>query len=200
MKKNSTGFVALRLLIVLTLVCGGVYPGLITLIVQGSFPEKAGGSLVVVNGRIAGSKWLAQSNPGPGYLHARPSSCSNNTMPGSGSNFAFSSTTFRDSVSKREDRFRKDNGLSVHQTVPSDMLFASGSGLDPHISPDAARLQAARIALARHLNVQERHRLEEWVDRMIEPRQFGFLGERRVNVFLLNYLLDNSKGFNNFKE
>jgi K+-transporting ATPase ATPase C chain len=96
-------------------------------------------------------------------------------------------------------RFRQENGLADTTRVPAEMLFSSGSGLDPHISPAAARLQINRIALQRQLNAKQRKQLAEAVERAVEHRQLGFLGEPRVNVFVLNYLLYNSNGFDNFK-
>lgn len=192
-------FAAARLLLAMTLVCGGIYPLLITGVASGFFHRQAAGSLVVSSGRIVGSQLLAQGSPAAIYFHPRPSACGYNTLPGFGSNFALSSAAFRDSVAVRRTRFQRENGLPADAAVPVDMLCASGSGLDPHISPEAARMQIARIALARHLEVQARQQLEACVERMTEQRQWGVLGQPRVNVLLLNLLLYNSEEFNTFK-
>jgi K+-transporting ATPase ATPase C chain len=198
MKTNHTGLMAIRLLFVLTLLCGGIYPGLITLSAKLFCPTASQGDLVKVQGRVAGAKLLAQRAPSHGYFQPRPSACGYSTLPGAGSNYAWSSAAWRDSVAVRETRFRRENGLADTVPVPPDMLYSSGSGLDPHISPEAARLQISRIAEERQLNAHQRKQLEERVERSIEQRQWGFLGEPRVNVFVLNYLLYNSNGFDNF--
>ena len=198
MKKTVSGFIALRLLITLTVLCGGLYPLLITGLAHVFFPQQAGGSLLTQNGRIVGSRLLAQNSADAGYFHPRPSACAYHTLPGFASNFAVSSSAFRDSIAVRQNRLQKENKLSADDVVPVDMLCASASGLDPHISPAAARMQIARIAAARHLNAKTRKRLEEMVEQMTESRQLGFLGEPRVNVLALNFFLDNTNEFSNF--
>jgi len=198
MKNASSASTALRLLLAMTLLCGGVYPLLITILAHTLFPDKATGSLITLNGRVAGSRLIAQPSPAAGYFHPRPSACSYSTLPGSASNFAVSSAAFRDSVTARQIRFRMENELAADEAVPLDMLCASASGLDPHISPAAAKLQLPRIARDRHLPAQARQQLEQLVAQMTEPRQLGFLGEPRINVFALNFMLDNSDEFNNF--
>jgi potassium-transporting ATPase KdpC subunit len=199
MNAVSSGLIAARLLLALTLLCGGIYPLIITVVARCLFPQSSAGSLVAsASGRIMGSRWLAQESPAPIHFHPRPSACGYNTLPGFGSHFAVSSGAFRDSLSARRTRFQRENGLPENAIVPVDMLCASGSGLDPHISPEAAKMQIERIALARHLGVQGRQHLEACVERMIECRQWGFLGQPRVNVFLLNYMLDISKEIDTF--
>jgi potassium-transporting ATPase KdpC subunit len=200
MKTNSAGLIAVRSLVVLTLLCGGIYPGLITIAAKIFWPALSQGDLFIAQDRVAGAKLVAQSTPARGYFQPRPSACGYNTLPGSASNYAPSSAALRDSAAARRMRFRRENGLADTTRVPADMLFSSASGLDPHISPAAARLQINRIAVQRQLNAKQRKQLAEAVERTVEHRQLGFLGEPRINVVELNYLLYNSNGFDNLKE
>lgn len=200
MKKRSSGVIAIRSLLALTLLCGGIYPALITVLAHTFRSSSAAGSMLFSQGRPAGSKWLAQNSTADRYFHSRPSAGGYNTMPGAASNLSLASAAFRDSVSARRVRFLRENGLPDSTAVPTEMLCSSASGLDPHISPAAARLQMERVALARQLDAQQRQQLHMRVEQAVEDRQWGFLGEPRVNVLLLNYQLDNPIGFDTFKQ
>jgi K+-transporting ATPase ATPase C chain len=184
---------------VFTLLCGGLYPLAVTFLAQSLFPKQANGSLVTLNGHPAGSSLLGQKNDHPGYFHGRPSACGYSTLPSGASNAAPTSAALRDSIAHRKSRFLKENGLSVETAVPPEMLCASGSGLDPHISPEAAHLQAGRVALGRGLNAIQKMRLDDLIDGLTESRQWGFLGEPRVNVFRLNLMLDTMPELCNFQ-
>jgi K+-transporting ATPase ATPase C chain len=171
---------------------------LVTLLAQCLFPKQAKGSLVVLNGRLAGSGLLGQKNDNPGYFHPRPSACGYSTLPSGASNAAPTSAALRDSIAHRRIRFLNENGLPAGSAVPPEMLCASASGLDPHVSPEAAHLQEGRIALERGLNDVQKVRLNGLIDSLTVTRQWGFLGEPRVNVFALNLMLDTMSEFSNF--
>lgn len=180
---------------IFTILCGGVYPLVVTLLAQGLFPKQAGGSLETLNGRLVGSKLLAQPFHAPGYFNGRPSACGYSTLPSRASNLASTGAALRDSILERRVRFLKENGLRPDAVVPMEMLTASGSGLDPHISVAAARLQIERIAEQRHMDTAQKLKLNHLVTRMIEPRQWGILGEPRINVVKLNWELNTDSAF-----
>ncbi|MDX2138244.1 MAG: potassium-transporting ATPase subunit KdpC [Chloroflexota bacterium] len=184
----KTILTALRMLVVLTILTGVIYPLFVTLAAQAVFPAQANGSLVNRDGAVIGSSLIGQDmNGDPRYFWSRPSSISYNPLPSSGSNLGPTSAALAETVAARADAFRVTNGLPEGVFVPTDVLFASGSGLDPHISPEAARLQVARVAAARGRTVEQINAL---VDGAIEAPQLGFLGQPRVNVLLLNLTLD----------
>jgi K+-transporting ATPase ATPase C chain len=182
--------IALRIYIGLTLVVGLGYTLAVTAVAQVLLPRQAHGSLVVIDGRARGSSLIGQAFDSPRYFHPRPSAVGYNTLPSGGSNLAVAGLRLRDSVEQRRTAFRQGNGLSDQVPVPVDMLFTSASGLDPHISPQAARLQIGRIAKQRNFSAAQKKTLAALVERSIEPPQLGFLGQRRINVFALNYALD----------
>ncbi len=185
---------ALRALVVFTLLTGVVYPLVVTGIVQIVFPEQANGSLIEVDGVIVGSELIGQQTNDPRYFWGRPSAV--NYMQGSNpsnlassgaTNFGATNETLTALVAERRALLTEVNALGELTTIPDDLLFASGSGLDPHISPDAARLQVERIASARNLDVNQ---VAELVEQLVEAPQLGVLGEARVNVLRLNLALD----------
>jgi K+-transporting ATPase ATPase C chain len=120
-------------------------------------------------------------------------------LPSAAGNQAPTSAALRDSIIQRRLRFRKENGLDTNTVVPVEMLCASGSGLDPHISPGAARLQAGRIAGQRRMNADQRRRLDDLIGSLTERRQLGVLGEPRINVLRLNFMLDHAPEFRMLK-
>jgi K+-transporting ATPase ATPase C chain len=179
-------------LLVWTLLTGLLYPVVITLLAQGAFHQRADGSLVVRDGKIIGSSLLAQQFQGSNYFWPRPSACSYGTGPtgivaSSGSNLGPTSGALQTNALNNAASFISGNNLPSNTVVPVDMVFASGSGLDPHVSAEAARLQVARVAAARGLN---RDSVDALVDKFIEKPQWGIFGEKRVNVLLLNVALD----------
>lgn len=186
--------VGLRMLAVLTILTGVIYPLAVTILAQVIFPEQANGSLLVRNDQVVGSALIGQQTDDPGYFWARPSAVdymqgSNLDHPGSSgaTNYSWTSQALEQAVVQREAAFRQQNGLDDDVSVPTDVLFASGSGLDPHISPEAARLQADRVAAARGL---DRQKVAALVETFVEAPQFGFLGQPRVNVLRLNLALE----------
>ena|SRR3954471_8159071 len=180
---------ALRMVILLTVLTGLVYPGVVTGLCRVLFKDKANGSLVKVNGQIVGSSLIGQGFTKPEYFHGRPSAAGNDGYDASastGSNLGPTSQKLYDRVKASADRFRKENpGFSG--PIPADALTASGSGLDPHISIANAEAQLARVAQARSADPATIRKL---VDAGTENRDFGLLGEPRVNVLKLNLALD----------
>ena len=170
---------SLRIYIILTLLTGILYPLAMTGVVQSLFPRQANGSRIVENGKLVGSDLLVQKFESPRYFWPRPSSADYATVPSGASNKGPTSADLKKSIDERRGKVGKD--------APVDLLTASGSGLDPHISPEAARLQLARVAAARNMSIQK---VTTLVDQAIEPPQLGFLGEPRVNVLKLNLALD----------
>jgi potassium-transporting ATPase KdpC subunit len=180
---------ALRMVIVLTVLTGLVYPGVVTGLCRVLFKDKANGSLVKVNGQIVGSSLIGQGFTKPEYFHGRPSAAGSDGYDASastGSNLGPTSQKLYDRVKASADQFRKENpGFSG--PIPADALTASGSGLDPHISVANAEAQVARVAQARGADPVTIRKL---VDAGTENRDFGLLGEPRVNVLKLNLALD----------
>ncbi len=181
---------ALFMLAIMTLLTGAIYPLVVTGIAQLAFPRQANGSLVMAGESVVGSALLGQANDDPLYFQPRPSATGYGTLPSGGSNLAPTSADLAAAVAQRAADFRAANGLAADTTVPTEMLFASGSGLDPHISPDAARLQVARVAAARGLDEAA---VAALIEQHVEGPQLGILGRPRVNVLLLNLALDELK-------
>lgn len=199
--------ISILMLIILTLVSGVLYPLAVTVVAQVAFPEAANGSLVRRGGEVVGSTLIGQvtytlTEDGEirnldaivRYFWGRPSAV--NDMLGStsdalgssgASNYARTSAALTHLVAQREAAFRTANNIPASIGVPSEMVYASGSGLDPHISPESARLQIERVAAARGL---ERTTVAELVGRFVETPQWGIFGQPRVNVLLLNLALD----------
>jgi len=178
---------SLKLTIVFTVLTGLAYPLLVTGIAQACFRHQANGSLEVRKGQILGSSLLAQKFESQRYFWPRPSASDFGTVPSGASNLGPTSQTQQSNVTARIEAFRSAHAVPKGTPVPSDMVFQSGSGLDPHISPESALLQIHRVANAWHVSDST---LEPLVRRVTEPSQFGFLGEPRVNVLLLNLALE----------
>ncbi len=188
---------AIRMFIALTVLTGAIYPLIVTGIAKAVFPNRASGSLVAENGKIVGSALLAQRFSSDKYFWPRPSAGDDGTnyatVPSSASNLGPTSSNLVAAVQSRLAAFLAANGLATNTPVPSEMVFTSGSGLDPDISPAAARLQIDRVAQARHFSPAQKQKLVALVGQSIQPPQFGFLGEPRVNVLKLNRALDGFK-------
>lgn len=186
----KTIIVALRIFLILTVLTGIIYPLAVTGITQLAFPSKANGSLIIVNKQVIGSALIGQFFDSTAYFSSRPSAIAYLTMHSGGSNLGMTSSKLKIQVEARKKQFLAFNSLENNTIVPSDMLFASASGLDPHISSEAALLQLNRIAGARHLNATQKQKLLQLVEQHMEKPQFYCLGEKRVNVLLLNLSMD----------
>ena len=190
---------AIVLLLALTLITGLAFPLAITGIAGLIFPDQAAGSLVMKDGKVIGSSLIGQNFTKPEYFHPRPSATtdtdpndSTKTVPApynangsSGSNLAPTAKALVDRVKGDVDTLKAEN---PNQPIPGDLVTTSGSGLDPHISPEAARFQVARVAKARNLSEQT---VQAVVDANTAGRLLGVIGEPRVNVLELNLALDN---------
>lgn len=179
---------AILIFIMFTVICGGIYPLAVTGIAQAVFPKQANGSLIIdKSGKVIGSSLVGQPFSDPKYFWPRPSATtdfSNNPMGSGGSNSGPTNPNYLKAVGDRVKTLR-DSGVTG--PIPAELVQASGSGLDPHISPEAATLQIPRVAKARGLSEDTVRKL---VTNHTEGRQLGLLGEPRVNVLKLNLELD----------
>lgn len=179
----------IRIKLFMTIVLGVLYPLAITGISQIMFPHQANGSLVTVNGKVVGSELIGQNFSKPEYFQPRPSAAGTDgydpTASG-GSNYGPTNQKLVDRVKASIDKFRKDNP-DYNGPLPSDLVTASASGLDPHISPDSASAQAARVAKARGVSTDQ---VSQLIAQVTEGPDLGLLGEPRVNVLKLNMALD----------
>ena len=184
MKKNL--ITALLMTVVTTILFGLLFPLAITGLAQVLFPKQANGELLTRNGKVVGSRLIGQTYSSSGYFYSRPSSAGTgyDAANSSGSNLGPTNQLLIARVQQDADRLQKENPASP---IPMDLLTSSASGLDPHISPEAAEFQVPRIARERHLTEDV---VREAVRQHTEARQFGFLGEPRVNVLELNLTLD----------
>jgi K+-transporting ATPase ATPase C chain len=180
---------AFRLMVVMTVLTGLVYPAAVTGLASLMFPSQAHGSLVTVNGRIVGSRLIGQNFARPEYFHPRPSAAGASGYDAgasSGSNLGPTSQKLIDRVSASVAQYRQENP-GYDGPIPADAVTASGSGLDPHISPANADIQAGRVAAARGLEIQ---RVRALIAQATEGAWLGLVGEPRVNVLALNLSLD----------
>jgi K+-transporting ATPase ATPase C chain len=180
---------ALRMTLLLTVLTGLIYPGVVTGLCQALFSHQANGSLLTQNGQVIGSQLLGQNFAKPEYFHPRPSAAGNDgydPTASQGSNLGPTSQKLVDRMKASAEQFRKENPTYAG-AIPADAITASGSGLDPHISLANAQAQAARIAQTRSAKPAE---VQSLIASLTENRDLGFLGEPRVNVLALNLALD----------
>ncbi|PWB67459.1 MAG: potassium-transporting ATPase subunit C [Deltaproteobacteria bacterium] len=183
---------SLGITLLLVVLCCGIYPVVVWAVAQGVFPHKANGSLVRVDGRVAGSSLLAQGFTGAAYFHPRPSAAGRgyDAANSSGTNLGPTSKLLIEDVKRRTADYRAENGLPADAQVPADAVTSSASGLDPHIGVENARIQAGRVAKARGMSREEVLRR---IAVHTEARSLMILGEPRVNVLMLNLDLDGKR-------
>lgn len=183
----------LRIKVFLTVLLGIAYPLVMTGISQMLFPRQSAGSLITENGKVVGSELIGQSFTRPEYFNSRPSNAGANgydATASSGYNQGPTNKKLVDRVSAAVEQFRKNNP-DYKGPIPADLVTGSASGLDPHLSPDSTRAQAARVAQLRHAPVEQMNQL---IGQYTEAPDLGILGEPRVNVLKLNLELDRRFG------
>lgn len=184
MKTKQIGMIAFKFLVVFTIICGVIYPSLLTGLAQKAFPQEAQGSLITVNNRIYGSELLGQNFTEPKYLWGRP------MLNGKASNLSPASAEYKLIIAERVMNMREANPYAKTTQVPVDLVTASGSGVDPHISVVAANYQIPRLMSARQISESE---IKKIIDQYTTKRIYGILGEDIVNVLEVNLALDKVK-------
>ena len=177
---------SIGLILVGFLIAGVLYSTASVSIAQLIFPKQANGSVIELNGKIIGSSLVGQNFVSEQYFHGRPSAVSYNVDGMAGSNLAISNPDLQKQIKERTVQFAQNNHIT-EQHVPNEMVTASGSGIDPDISPESALLQVKRVAQQRHLPEQQ---VRDLVQQQIQAEQFGIYGQARVNVLQLNLALD----------
>jgi len=185
--------IALKFLLVMTVLTGVIYPFFMTGLAQLVFPGKANGSMIKKNGKIVGSELIGQKFDSSIYFWSRPSAIDYNPVPSGASNYGPTSDKLKKQVTERRALFITKNLLTDTTAIPKEMIFASASGLDPHISPKAALLQLNRVASARNYDETQKQKVQQLIKNKTEDPQFSLLGEPRINVIELNLALDSIK-------
>ncbi|WP_420193948.1 potassium-transporting ATPase subunit KdpC [Marinobacter sp. GH_1] len=184
--RSASWLPAVRAAVVLILLCGGLYPLLVTTAGKVMFPHQALGSMINVDDKIVGSELVGQRFVAPEYFHGRPSAASYDPFSVGGSNYAASNPELRVRVAEDSAAVAEREGIAP-TSIPADLLAASGSGIDPHISPESAMIQAERVAMARDIPVA---RVNELIAEHTEGPTLGIFGQPRVNVLKINLALD----------
>lgn len=189
----KTFLTALKVFLVLTVITGLAYPLAVTAFARVFYPGKAGGSFIERGGKAAGSELLGQSFKEPRYFQGRPSAVGYNPLPSGGSNLSPASLALKKQAERNAAAFLAANPAAAGKPVPPELIFASASGLDPHITPEAARAQLERVAQARGFDSDQKKELVSLIASLTERKNLGIFGESRVNVLKLNLELDGIK-------
>jgi len=190
---KTQSIIALKFLLIMTILTGILYPLLMTGMAQTIFPSKANGSLIMKNGKIIGSELIGQKFDSTIYFWSRPSAIDYNPIPSGASNYGPTSDKLKKQFMERRASFVTKNSMADTTNIPKEIISASGSGLDPHISPEAAILQLDRVAKARNLDESQKQKVKQLIKNKTEGLQFSLIGEPRINVFDLNLALDEMK-------
>jgi K+-transporting ATPase ATPase C chain len=182
--------ISIKIFLIFTVLTGIIYPLLVTGVAQIVFHNKANGSLIVSDNITVGSELIGQQFDSKTYFASRPSAILYNPLPSGGSNYGLTNSKLNNLVKERKRQFIDFNQLDSTTIIPSEMLFASASGIDPHISQKAVLLQVDRIVKARNFNTFKKQKLLQSITNLTQSPQFLILGEERVNVLLLNLELD----------
>jgi potassium-transporting ATPase KdpC subunit len=182
--------IAIKFLLFMTVLTGVIYPIIITVVAQLVFPAKANGSLIMKEGKIIGSELIGQKFDSSIFFWSRPSAIDYNPIPSGASNLGPTSDKLKKQVAERRRLFAIMNSITDTSAIPNEMVFASASGLDPHISQKAALLQVDRVVKARNFNTSQKQKLVELVKNLTESPQYLIFGEERVNVLILNIELN----------
>jgi K+-transporting ATPase ATPase C chain len=183
-------WITVRMFAWMTLLTGIIYPLVVTSIAYLTMKDKAEGGFIYSNNQVVAANLIAQKFDSNKYFWGRPSSIDYNPLPSGGSNLGPTSADLKKAVDERRERILKSQNIA-NGKIPSELLFASGSGLDPHISPSTAKFQLERIVQARNLDhVDGKKKLEDLIDQMTTKRLLGFIGKPYVNVVMLNIALD----------
>ena len=180
----------LRAIIVMTILCGLIYPLAMTGLCQALFPFQANGSIIERDGKVVGSAIIGQEFKGDKYFSGRPSANEYNAADSAGTNYGAINKDLKKQVEERAAAVREKYGLLATEKVPSDMVTNDAAGFDPHLSPEAIRMQVDRVAQARNMDKSVVLKL---VEQNTEYPSFGFIGEARVNVLKLNLALDKTQ-------
>ncbi|MEI6883839.1 MAG: potassium-transporting ATPase subunit KdpC [Bacteroidota bacterium] len=186
----KTLIISLKIFLFFTILTGIVYPLLVTGITQVLFPSGSNGGILYRDAKPLGSELIGQAFDSSVYFSSRPSAIAYNPLPSGGTNFGLTNVRLKRAVDSCKLHFIAFNQLKNDAVIPSEMLFSSASGLDPHISPEAALLQVARIAAVRNFNPLQKQKLYRCIKELTEPPQLLCLGENRINVLLLNLATD----------
>ena len=181
---------SIKLLLFMTILLGLIYPVFIFLIAKITYPDKSAGSFIQTGGNIIGSELIAQKFDSSIYFQPRPSAIDYQPMPSGASNLGPTSLQLKNISDSLRLAYLQKNNLPENTKVPTDAIFASGSGIDPHISYLNAIMQSNRVAASRNFNDSKKKQLNDLIIKLTENPQFGFLGEQRINVLLLNIELD----------
>lgn len=184
--RSASWLTAARAAIIFIVLCGGLYPLLVTTAGKVMFPYQALGSMIIVDDTVVGSELVGQPFKAPEYFHSRPSAADYDPFSVGGSNYAASNPDLRTRVAEDSADIAQREGVAP-DSIPVDLLSASGSGIDPHISPESAIVQAERVANARGIPVPQ---VNELIERYTESPTLGVFGQPRVNVLRINLALD----------
>ncbi len=176
---------SLRMVLFTTVLLGVFYPLVVTALAQVFWPRQANGSIIQIDGKNAGSELLAQSTTGLQYFWPRPSAGSYATVASGASSAAATNKALVEAVQTRRKDFAQAHDIS-EKDVPTEMIYTSASGLDPHISAQSALVQMDRVAKARGFDAGKKEQLKSLIEHLTEAPQGGFLGQTRINVFVLN--------------